>query len=117
LTHLETKDCFKNGRWVVVIIATLYVIVRAITGNCTTYGNITTTKSGCKLFRGCDAVGSVCTMINHIYLSRGICMTSLGAPTSMLTAGQGGAGQGAERSDACAAPCMRHSADEMGRPG
>ena len=43
--------------------------------------------------------------------------TTLGAPTSTLTAGWGGAGQGAARCDACAAPCMRHSADEMGWPG
>jgi len=40
------------------------------------------------------------------------------APTSTLTAGRGGAGRGAARCDACAAPCMRHSADdEMGWPG
>jgi len=64
LTHL-VHFCFRrveDGRWFVVIIVTLCVIVRAITGTCTTCSNITTTKSGCEPFRGCDATGSVCTV-------------------------------------------------------
>ena len=55
LSQMVVKDCFKNGRCFVVIIVTLCIIVRAITGTCTTCGDITITKSGCKPFRGCDA--------------------------------------------------------------
>jgi len=73
LTHLAAKDSFEDGRWFVVIIVTLCVIVRTITGTCTTCGDSTTTKSGCKPFQGCNAVGSVCTIINHIYVSKGTC--------------------------------------------
>jgi len=76
LTHLAAKDDFKDGRWFVVIIVTLCVIVHAITGTCTTCGDNTTTKSDCKPFRGCDAAGSVFTIINHIYLSRCTCTIS-----------------------------------------
>ena len=36
LTHLAAKDCFEDGHWFVVIIVTLCVIVRTITGTCTT---------------------------------------------------------------------------------
>jgi len=47
LTHLA-KYCFEDVHWFVVIIVavTLCVIVRAITGICTTCVDITTTKSG-----------------------------------------------------------------------
>ena len=77
LTHLTAKDIFEDARLVVVIIVTLCVIVRANTGTCTTCGDNTTTKIGCKPFRGRDAAGSVCTIINHIYLSRGTCTISM----------------------------------------
>jgi len=49
----------------------------AITGTCTTCGDITTTKSGCKLFSGCDAAGSMGTISNNIYLSRGTSTSSM----------------------------------------
>jgi len=77
LIHLAAKDCFEDSHWFIVIIVTLCVIIRAITGTCTTCGDIITTKSGCKPFRGCDAAGSMCTIINHIYLSRGTCTISM----------------------------------------
>jgi len=67
LTHLAVKDNFEDARLVVIIIVTLCVIVHAITGICTACGD-TTTKIGCKPFRGRAAAGSVCTIINHIYL-------------------------------------------------
>jgi len=70
LTHLAAKDNFKDARLVVIIIVTLCVIVHAITGTCTACGDNTTTKIGCKPFRGRAAAGSVCTIINHIYLQR-----------------------------------------------
>jgi len=76
LIHLA-KDCFKDIRWFVVIIVTLCDIIRDITGTCTTCGDITTTKSGCKVLSGCDVAGSVCTNSNHIYLSRGTCTSSI----------------------------------------
>jgi len=119
LTHLAAKDSFEDARLVVVIVVTLCVIVRANTGS----GITTTTKIGCNLFPGRDTDGSVCTIISHIYLSRGTCIISMsrwrdaGAPTSTLTAGREGAGRGTARCDACAAPCMRHSVDEVGWPG
>jgi len=77
LTHLVAKDNFEEGRWFVIIIVTLCVIVRAITGTCTTCGDITTNKSGYKPSRGCDSTGSVCAIINYIYLSRGTCTISM----------------------------------------
>jgi len=122
LTHLAAKDNFEDARLVVVIIVTLCIIVHAITDTCTTCGDNTTTKIGCKPLRGRAAAGSVCTIINHIYLYRtparlGRDGATLGAPASMLTAGRGGVGRRAARCDACAAPCMRHSANEMGWPG
>jgi len=101
LTYLATKDSFEDGRWFVVIITTLCVIVRAITGTCTTSGNIKTTKSGCNSFRGRDATGSVCTIINHIYLSRGTCMISMsgwhdaGCTNLHVDGGARGCGRGA----------------------
>jgi len=62
LTHLAAKDSFEDGRWFVVIIVTLCLIVRAITGTCTTCGDSTTQKSGFNPFRGCDtAVSSSAT--------------------------------------------------------
>ena len=42
------KDCFEDVRRVIVIIVTLCLIVRAITGTLTTCGDIITAKSGCK---------------------------------------------------------------------
>jgi len=77
LIHLAAKDSFEDACWCLVIIVTLCVIVRAITGTCTTCGDNTTTISGCKSFRGCDAAGSNCTIVNHIYLSRGTCTISM----------------------------------------
>jgi len=77
LTNLTAKDNFEDARLVVVIIVTLCVIVRANTGTCTTCSDTTTTKIGCKPFRGRDATGSVYTIISHIYLSRGTCMISM----------------------------------------
>jgi len=79
LTHLAAKDIFEDARRVVVIIiVTLTVIIRTDTGTCTNCGENTTTKIRCKPFRGRDAAGSVCTIINHIYLSRGTCTISMG---------------------------------------
>jgi len=74
-THLTAKDSFEDAHLVVVNVVTLCVIVRANTSTCTTRacGDNTTTKIGCKPFRGRDAAGSVCTIIHHIYLSRGTC--------------------------------------------
>ena len=77
LTHLTAKDSFEDAHLVVVIVVTLCVIVRADTGTCTTCDETTTTKIGCKPFRGRDAVGSVCTIIRHIYLARGTCRFKL----------------------------------------
>jgi len=77
LTHLAAKDNLENARLVEVIVVTLCVIIRANTGTCTTCVDNTTTKIGCKPFRGRDAAGSVFTIINHIYLSRGTCMISM----------------------------------------
>ena len=76
LTHLA-KNCFEDVFWLVVIIVTLCVIVRAITDTYTPCRNLTITQSGCKPFRGCDAAGSVCTIINHIHLSRDTCTISV----------------------------------------
>jgi len=73
LTHLTAKHSFEDAHFVVVIVVTLYFIVRANMGTCTTCGHTTTTKIGCKPFRGRDAAGSVCTIIRHIYLGRGTC--------------------------------------------
>jgi len=70
LTHLAAKHIFEDARRGVVIIVTLCVIVRAITGTCTS-------KIGCKPFQGRDATGSVCTVISHIYLCRGTCTISM----------------------------------------
>jgi len=75
LTHLSAKDNFEDARLVVVIIVTLCVLVRTNTGTSTTCGDNTITKIGCKPFRGRDAAGSVCTIINHIYLSFTISMS------------------------------------------
>ena len=50
LTHLAAKNSFEDAHRVIVIIVTLCIIVRADTGTCTTYGENTTTKIGCKLF-------------------------------------------------------------------
>ena len=50
LTHLAAEEDFEDARLVVVIIITLCVIVRANTGTCTTCGNNTNTKIGCKPF-------------------------------------------------------------------
>ena len=77
LTHLAAKDSFEDAHLVVVIIVTLYVIVRANTGTCTTCGDNTTTKIGCQPFRGRAAAGSMCTIIRHIYLTRGTCTISM----------------------------------------
>jgi hypothetical protein len=71
LTHLTAKDSFEDAHLVVVIVVTLYVIVRANTGTCTTCSDTTTTKIGCKPSRGRNAAGSVCTIIRNIYLTRG----------------------------------------------
>jgi len=90
VTHVA-KDCFEDVRWFIFINVTLCVITRVITGICTTCGDITTTKSACKPKSGCDAAGSVCTIINHIYLSRADGRT-LSATTFALTAKRGGAG-------------------------
>jgi len=70
LTHLAARDNFEDARLVVVIVVTLCVIICANTGICTTCVDNTTTKIGCKPFRGHDAAGSACTIISHIYLSR-----------------------------------------------
>jgi len=59
LTHLAAKDNFEDARLVVIIIVTLCVIIRANTGTCTTCGDNTTTKIGCKPFRGRDTASSV----------------------------------------------------------
>ena len=59
----------------------IYKYDRAITGTFTTCGDIITTKSGCKSFRGYDATGSVCIIINHIYPSRGTCTFWVPSPT------------------------------------
>jgi len=67
LTHLAAKVSFEDGRWFVVIIVTLCVIVRTIMGTCTTCGDNTTTNIGWKPFRGCGATGSVCSIVNHVY--------------------------------------------------
>jgi len=64
------KDCFEDVRWFVFIIVTLCVIIRVITGICTTCGDITTTKSGCKPFSGCDAAGSVYHHQPHLPLQK-----------------------------------------------
>ena len=77
LTDLSAKDNFEDARLVVVIIDTLCILVRANTGTCTTCGDTTTTKIGCKPFQGRDAAGNVCTIISHISLSRGTCMISM----------------------------------------
>ena len=78
LTHLAAMDNFEDARLVVVIVVTLCVIARANTGTCTTSCvDNTTTNIGCKPFRGRDAAGSVCTLISHIYLSRGSCTISM----------------------------------------
>jgi len=77
LTHLAAKDIFEDAYLVVVIIVTLCVIVCANTGTCTTCSETITTKIGCKPFQGRDASGSVCTIISHIYLSRGICTINM----------------------------------------
>jgi len=66
LTHLTAKDVFEDAHLVVVIVVTLCVIVRANTGTRTTCGDTTTTKIGCKPFRGCDADGSVCHHLPHL---------------------------------------------------
>ena len=101
LTHLAASDSFEDARRVVVIIVTLCVIVRANTGTCTTCSDNTTTKIGCKPFRGRDAAGSVCTIINHIYLSRGTCMISMsrwhdaGCTNLHVDGGARGCGRGA----------------------
>jgi len=50
LTHLAAKDIFEDAHLIVVIVVTLCVIVRANTGTCTTCGDTTTTKIGCKPF-------------------------------------------------------------------
>jgi len=75
LIHLAAKDNFDDARLVVLIIITLCVIIHAITGTCTTCGDNTTTKIGCKPFRG--PAGIVCIIISHIYLSRGTCTISM----------------------------------------
>jgi len=121
-THMA-KDCFEDVRLCVVIIVTLCVIVQTSMGNATiniitifavaaatrrvvpTCGDITDTKSGCKPFSGCDAAGSMCTIINHIYLSRGTCAISMSrycvagctnvytiVPLSMIDSGARGRG-------------------------
>jgi len=77
LTHLAAKDISEDACRVIAIIVTLCVIIRAYTGTCTTCANNTTTKIGCKPFRGRYAAGSVCAIINHIYLSRGTCTISM----------------------------------------
>ena len=56
--------------------------VRATTGTCITCRVITTTKSGCKSFRGYDATGSVCIFMNYICLSTGTCKFFLKRLTS-----------------------------------
>jgi len=48
LIHLSAKDSFVDARLVAVIIVTLCVLVRADTGTCTTCGDDTITKIGCK---------------------------------------------------------------------
>jgi len=48
LTHLSAKDSFEDARLVVIIIVTLCVLVRANTGTCTTCGDNTIAKIGCK---------------------------------------------------------------------
>jgi len=77
LTHLTVHDNVEDTLLVVVIVITLCVILCANTGTCTTCIDNTTTKIGCKPFRGRDAAGSVCTIISHIYLSRGTCTMNM----------------------------------------
>jgi len=77
LTHLTVQDNVEDAHLVVVIVITLCVILCAHTGTCTTCVDNTTTKIGCKPFRGRDAAGSVCTIISHIYLSRGTCTMNM----------------------------------------
>ena len=57
-------------------LSSLCVILCANTGTCTTCVDNTTTKIGCKPIRGHDTA-SVCTIISHIYLSRGTCMMNM----------------------------------------
>jgi len=75
--HVAAQDNFEDAHLVVVIVVTLCVIICANTGICTTCVDNTTTKIGCKPFRGRDVAGSVCTIISHIYLSRGTYTTSM----------------------------------------
>jgi hypothetical protein len=75
LTHLAAQDNFEDAHLVLVIVITLCVIMCANTDTCTTCDDNTTTKIGCKPFRGRDSTGSVCIIITHI--SRGTCTISM----------------------------------------
>ena len=122
LTHLAAKDIFEDAHLIVVIVVTLCVIVRANTGIppaatppqprlAASNSEAATPPSACvpssAPFTSPEAPARLTS-------ADGVTMS---APTSTLIAGQGGAGRGAARCQACTAPCMRHSADEMGWPG
>jgi len=98
LTHLAAKDIFEDAWLVLVIIVTLCVIIHANTGTCTTCGDNITTKIGCNHseaatpLAACEASSTTSTSSEAPARLASSDGATLGAPTSTLTAGQGGAG-------------------------
>jgi len=77
LTHLAAEENFEDARLVVVIVITLCVIICANTDTCATCVDNNTTRIDCKPLGGRNAASSVCTVISHIYLSRGTCQCTI----------------------------------------